>query len=78
MCTLLGLSPRTIVKVHKPLYGVPEAGNHWFFTYLAHHQDKLGAEVSTYDNCLLYSNKDHGFAVIALQTDDTLFVADRK
>lgn len=27
----------TILKVIKPLYGVPEAGNHWFYTYHRHH-----------------------------------------
>jgi hypothetical protein len=58
----------------KPLYGVPEAGNHWFKTYHAHHQNQLGMDQSTYDPCLLYSNRP--FGVVGLQTDDTLFLAD--
>jgi hypothetical protein len=29
----LGLPPNTILKLVRPLYGVPEAGNHWFQTY---------------------------------------------
>jgi hypothetical protein len=31
---------------------------------------------STYDSCLLYTNED-GFGVVGLQTDDTLFLADK-
>jgi hypothetical protein len=31
---------------------------------------------STYDPCLLYTNKN-GFGVVSLQTDDTLFLADK-
>ncbi len=31
-----------ILLVVKPLYGLVEAGNHWFATYLDHHKEKLG------------------------------------
>jgi hypothetical protein len=64
----------TILRVLRPLYGVPEAGNHWFKTYHRHHTENLGMQQSTYDPCLLQSNKP--FAVVGLQTDDTLFLAD--
>ena len=30
---------------------------------------------STYDSCLLYTNKN-GFGIVGFQTDDTLFLAD--
>jgi hypothetical protein len=63
-----------ILKVVKPLYGVPEAGNHWFKTYHTHHVEQLGMTQSTYDPCLLYSREP--FGVVGLQTDDTLFLAD--
>jgi hypothetical protein len=53
---------------------VPEAGNHWFKTYHAHHIEQLHMEQSTYDPCLLQSNSP--FGIVGLQTDDTLFVAD--
>ena len=33
LATLLGPPKDCILKVLKPLYGVPEAGNHWFETY---------------------------------------------
>lgn len=70
----LGLEEGSILKVLKPLYGVPEAGNHWFRTYHAHHKEHLRMEESTYDPCLLQSNEP--FGVVGLQTDDTLFLAD--
>ncbi len=64
-----------VLKVNRPLYRVPEAGNHWFGTYHQHHTKNLSMTTSTYDPCLLYSNQP--FGVVGLQTDDTLFVGDR-
>lgn len=67
----------TFLKVVRPLYGIPEAGNHWFRTYHGHHTEKLGMETSTYDPCLLHcSEPDQGFGIVGMQTDDTLIVAD--
>lgn len=73
LATVLGAPPDCILKVMKPLYGVPEAGNHWFATYHKHHTERLGMSESTYDSCLLYKNEP--FAVVGLQTDDTLILA---
>jgi hypothetical protein len=70
----LGLKKDSILRVVKPLYGVPEAGNHWFKTYHSHHIKELSMEQSTYDPCLLYSNEP--FGIVGLQTDDTLFIGD--
>ncbi|EED12764.1 hypothetical protein TSTA_052850 [Talaromyces stipitatus ATCC 10500] len=57
--------PGTILKVVKPLYGIPEAGNHWFRTYHIHHMDKLNMTTSTYDPCLLhYINQSQGFGIL--------------
>ena len=69
----MGAPSNCILKVIKPLYGVPEAGNHWFATYHAHHTRKLGMTESTYDPCLLY--KSEPFGIVGLQTDDTLMLA---
>jgi hypothetical protein len=63
------------LKVVKPLYSVPEAGNHWFSTYYKHHLDKLYIAQSTYDPCLIYSTTTP-FGLVGLQTDDILIVAD--
>ena len=64
-----------ILRVVRPLYGVPEAGNHWYGTYHKHHIEKLHMSESSYDSCLLFTN-DTQFAVVGLQTDDTLILAD--
>jgi hypothetical protein len=56
----LGLGDDVILKILKPLYGVPEAGNHWFKTYHEHHVEKLRMEQSTYDPCFLQSNDPFG------------------
>ena len=29
----INLLPNTILRVNKPLYGIPEVGNYWFGTY---------------------------------------------
>ena len=73
LTAMMGAPSNCILKVIKPLYGVPEAGNHWFATYHAHHTRKLGMTESTYDPCLLY--KSEPFGIVGLQTDDTLMLA---
>ena len=72
------LPPNRILRVARPLYGIPEAGTHWFQTYHTHHVQKLKMAQSTYDTCFLFSNnKENGFGLIGLQTDDTLILADK-
>jgi len=72
----------TLMEVKKPLYGIPEAGNHWWATYHKHHIERLGMEASTYDPCLLITkteNKDTDmFGIIGMQTDDTLGLSTEK
>lgn len=60
LATMLGTSSDCILRVMKPLYGVPEAGNHWFATYHKHHTEKLGMSESTYDSCLLFKHEPLG------------------
>ena len=74
LVTLLGATSDCILKVVKPLYGVPEAGNHWFATYHGHHVNRLGMVQSIYDPCLLYQSEPLG--IVGLQIDDTLILAD--
>lgn len=74
----LGLPNTIVLKVIKPLYGVPEAGAHWYKTYHAHHIQNLTILESTYDSCLLWvSSPNMGFGVVGLQTNDTLILADK-
>ena len=68
----LGLGD-AILKIIKPLYGVSETGVHWFNIYHKHHIEKLAMQQSTYDSCLLYTNKK-GFGIVKLQIDDTLIL----
>jgi hypothetical protein len=65
-----------VLKVLKPLYKVLEAGNYWFKTYYSHYIQQLDMEQSTYNPCLLHSNKP--LRIVGLQTDDTLFLADKE
>ncbi|KAF7122850.1 hypothetical protein CNMCM5793_000960 [Aspergillus hiratsukae] len=64
----------TIMVVRKPLYGIPEAGTHWWATYHKHHQEKLEMTTSTYDPCLLITTGKKAFGVVGMQTDDTLIL----
>jgi len=50
---------------------------HWFRTYHKHHSDKLFMIQSTYDPCLLHTEKEGLFGIIGMQTDDTLFVGNK-
>ncbi|KAF2185681.1 hypothetical protein K469DRAFT_466462, partial [Zopfia rhizophila CBS 207.26] len=68
----------TIMRVVKPLYGIAEAGTHWWATYSKHHHDKLNMKSSSFDPCLLIT-KDHSrttFGVVGMQTDDTLILCN--
>ena len=65
----------TIIRVIRPLYGIAEAGVHWFATYQGHHINKLDMSTSTYDPCLLIANGDkNNFGLVGMQTDDTLML----
>ena len=74
LISLLGASSDCILKVIKPLYGVPEAGNHWFAIYYTHYKEKLGIIESTYDPCFFYSSSS--FGIVRMQTDDILILTD--
>jgi hypothetical protein len=40
----LNLTDDLVLKVVKSLYGIPEAGNHWFKTYYSHYLNELAME----------------------------------
>ena len=63
-----------IMVVRKPLYGIPEAGTHWWATYHKHHRERLEMITSTYDPCLLITTTKGVFGVVGMQTDDTLIL----
>jgi len=78
-----GYSNDTILRVHRPLYGVPEAGLHWFQTYHGFHTKSLSMTASAHDMCLLYTenatSRDKAkepAALTCLQTDDSLILCN--
>jgi hypothetical protein len=64
--------------VHKLLYGIPEAGTHWWATYHKHHREKLAMVTSTYDPCLLIIITKAAFSVVGIQTDNTLILRSKE
>ncbi|KAK6218082.1 hypothetical protein QIS74_02513 [Colletotrichum tabaci] len=67
----------TIMEVVKPLYGIAEAGTHWWATYNRHHKENLEMASSTYDPCLLLPSEDNAdFGMVGMQTDDTIGLSD--
>eukprot|EP00171_Calliarthron_tuberculosum_P004960 IDg4960t1 len=72
-----GVDGATLLKVKKPLYGLPEAGVHWFGTYHRHHIQSLKMKDSAHDKCLMWTSKGtfaHG--IVCLQVDDSLVAGD--
>lgn len=69
----MGLPEGYVLKVVKPLYGIPESGLHWYLTYLNHHLQTLGMKRSKVDPCVLYRRTGQKLeGIIVLQVDDSL------
>ena len=62
--------------VLKPLYGIAEAGTHWWATYSKHHKEKLLMCTSTFDPCFLITTTKAPFGIVGMQTDDTIILGD--
>lgn len=63
----------TILCIVKPLYGLAEAGNHCFATYLNYQIEKQSIKISSYNTCLLITkDRDKNFGIIRLQTNNIL------
>lgn len=74
-----------LLEIRRPLYGIPEAGLHWFNTYHAYHKNELDMKPSSHDLCLLYTKdgpshdaREQPAGITCLQTDDSLFLANTK
>ena len=66
----------TVMLVVKPLYGIAEAGTHWWATYSKHHRENLAMTTSTYDPCLLVTISKDKFGIVGMQTDDTIILSN--
>jgi hypothetical protein len=47
----MGLPPESLLRVVRPLYGLPEAPLHWYSTYSRYHRETLGMDVAAHDPC---------------------------
>lgn len=71
----MNLPPGSVLKVMKPLYGIPESGLHWYLTYLHYHLERIGMTRSTVYPCVPYKYEDEGLVgIIVLQFDDSFGV----
>lgn len=63
-----------VLKVLKPLYGMPESPMHWYSTYIDYYKTRMGMMQLPLDPCLIYK-KDNSSLVglLGLQVDDTLY-----
>src|SRR6266699_6676988 len=73
---VLGVLEGIILKVVRPLYSIPKAGNYWFKTYYNYYIKELNISQSTYNPCLLYLNNSTNFRIVGLQTNNTLLLAN--
>jgi hypothetical protein len=68
----------TIMAVMKPLYGIAEAGAHWWLTYFKHYCETLEMGTFTYNLCLLITAANlECFGVVGMQTDDIFGFSDK-
>lgn len=69
----MGLALGKVLQVVNPLYGIDEAGLHWYLTYRTHHLDVLNMTKYRTDPLWLIQRKDRKrIGVIELKVDDTL------
>ena len=70
----MNLPSGKVLKALKVLYGMPEAGLHWFLTFESHHTKKLDMYQATADKCLFFKKDDAEPVpnVVIVQVDDAL------
>lgn len=63
----------------KPLYGIREAGLHWFITYPNHHIEHLDMTQSSTDKFILFiEDKNQETNMVILQVDDSFGTGSQK
>jgi hypothetical protein len=55
-----------IMVIIRPLYGIAEAGTHWWVIYSKYYKDKLFMAISTYNPCLLVTITEDGFDIVGM------------
>jgi hypothetical protein len=61
----------------KLLYGILESGIYWFVTYNKYYIKELLIIISPYDLCFLISITKGPFAILVIQIDNILFLANK-
>jgi hypothetical protein len=61
----------------KPLYRIPESGTYWFATYNKYYIEELLITISPHDLCLFISTIKKPFVILAIQTNNILFLANK-
>lgn len=65
----------SLLKVVRPLYGIPESSLHWRLTYLDHHVSRLGMIRSRTDPCVLKKvTEGVKEGIVILQVDDSFSI----
>lgn len=52
------IPPDTVLRVVKPLFGIPDAVLHWYLKYLSHHIDEVEMKKSRLEPCLLLKTEN--------------------
>jgi hypothetical protein len=63
--------------VIKLLYGIPESGIYWFATYNKYYIEEFLIIISSHDLYLFISITKGPFAILVIQIDNTLFLANK-
>jgi hypothetical protein len=67
----MGLPPESLLRVVRPLYGLPEAPLHWYSTYSRYHRETLGMDIAAHDPCFYACFQEADcVGVVLLQVDD--------
>lgn len=79
----LRLQQDMLLKIVRPLYGVPEIGLHWYLTYIEHLESTLGMGRTSADSCVLVRRTEEELErererEIILQVDDILGIGTHK
>ena len=64
--------------VLKPLYGIIEAGTHWWVTYSKHYKEKLLIIISIFNPCFLIITMGTLFGIIGMQIDNIIILKNNQ
>lgn len=51
---IVGITSGMLLRINRPLYGIPKARTNWFLNYHKHHTKNLGMCSATHDSCSMF------------------------